>query len=187
MALELTKIDIEKHALGRYMVSYDVPEPLNVEIYSLSVSDGTGKELQNAIIYLAKRQDGSIIQLDPYWLLLGQFEDPLTELNVLQDSEVMKKAVAAAIRVRENVRSKREVQLNKLSNYLTKAFNSQYNDTLSKLEKYQMENFDNKNSALINQMNAQLIDIDAKKEERTALINRQRNITMKPPKRIIQL
>jgi hypothetical protein len=36
-------------------------------------------------------------------------------------------------------------------------------------------------------MNAQLIDIDAKKEERTALINRQRNITMKPPKRIIQL
>ena len=36
-------------------------------------------------------------------------------------------------------------------------------------------------------MNAQLIDIDAKKEERTALINRQRNITMKPPKRLVQL
>lgn len=187
LAIELTKIDSEKHALSRYMVSYDVSEQLNVEIYSISVNDGTGKELQQAFIYLAKRQDGTIIQLDPYWLSLGQFEDTLTELNVLQDSEMMKKALAAAIKVRDSVRLKREVQLNKLSNYLTKAFNSQYNETLSKLEKYQMENFDNKNSALINQMNAQLIDIDAKKEERTALIDRQRNITMKPPKKIVQL
>jgi hypothetical protein len=32
-----------------------------------------------------------------------------------------------------------------------------------------------------------LLDIDAKKEERTALINHQRNIIMKPPKRLVQL
>ncbi|RID89026.1 helicase [Peribacillus asahii] len=187
LAMELTAKESEKFALGRYMISYDIPEPLSVEVYSLTINDGTGKELQSQIIYMAKRQDGSIIQLDPYWLSISQFEGALTELNSIQDSISMSKALAAGIEIRDKIRSKREIQLNKLANFLNKAFHSQYNDTLAKLNKYQMENADNKNSALINQMNAQLIDIDAKKEERTALINRQRNITMKPPKRLVQM
>lgn len=187
LAMELTGIENEKHAFGRFIVTYDIPEPLNVEIYRLIISDGTGKELQNNIIYIARRQDGSIIELDPYWLSLGRFEGVLTELNSIHDQEMTSRALAAAIKVRENVRSKREVQLDKLAHFLNKTFQNQYNDTLAKLEKYQLENEDNKNSALINQMNARLIDFDAKKEERTVLINRQKNILMKPPKRIIQL
>lgn len=46
---------------------------------------------------------------------------------------------------------------------------------------YQQENIDNRNSALINQMNAKLIDLDMKKEERLGLINFQKNVAMKPP------
>ncbi|GAE27488.1 hypothetical protein JCM9140_3636 [Halalkalibacter wakoensis JCM 9140] len=82
---------------------------------------------------------------------------------------------------------KRQKQLDKMVSFLEKTFNYQYRDTLEKLEKYQEENLENRNSALINQMNAQLIDLDIKKEERLNTIYRQKNISMKPPKKIITL
>src|SRR5699024_2685172 len=71
--------------------------------------------------------------------------------------------------------------------FLDNTYRVQYDETLQKLEEYQRENIDNKNSALINQMNAKLIDIENKKEERLSSIQRQANISMIPPKLIIQL
>lgn len=65
-------------------------------------------------------------------------------------------------------------KLDKLLVFLEKSFNEQYRNTLEKLEKYQQENIENRNSALINQMNAHLIDLDMKKEERLNIIRRQK-------------
>jgi superfamily II DNA or RNA helicase len=86
-----------------------------------------------------------------------------------------------------SIKEKREKQLDKVINFLNKTFQSQYNDTLEKLTLYQQDNEDNKNSVLINQMNATLLDIEIRKEERISEVQRQKNIIMKPPKKIAQL
>jgi hypothetical protein len=46
---------------------------------------------------------------------------------------------------------------------------------------------DNKNAALINQMQANLVDIEIRRDERLAEVARQSNILVKPPKCISQI
>ena len=41
-----------------------VPENLYVEIYHVSIVDGTGEELENHYIHLARRENGEFITLD---------------------------------------------------------------------------------------------------------------------------
>ena len=65
--------------------------------------------------------------------------------------------------IREQISATREKQLNKLYKFLEQSFNQQYRETLQKLQKYQRENIDQRNSALINQMEAKLKELDAKK------------------------
>lgn len=52
---------------------------------------------------------------------------------------------------------------------------------------YQRDNNDNRNTVLFNQLDASLIDIELPNESRLKQVERQKNITMKPPKRIMQL
>lgn len=66
------------------------------------------------------------------------------------------------------------------------SFESQSNAIYDKLIQYQNDNIDNRNSILINQMNAQLIDIQNQKNKRIELLNRQRTISVLPPKMIAQ-
>ena len=80
-----------------------------------------------------------------------------TNANSQCTDEIMKQSIT----FRDRVLFKREKQLDKLLTFLGKSFNQQYRENL---EKYQQENVDNRNSVLINQMNAQLIDLDIKKK-----------------------
>ncbi|WP_174612906.1 DEAD/DEAH box helicase [Virgibacillus ihumii] len=187
VGLQLMKKEVEGRAWQHYIISANVPEKLHVEIYEITITDGTGKELERRLVHLAKREYGDILILNPNWVFLYEFaqEDLKVENNTANQcgSEIMKQSIS----VRHAVLSNREKQLNKMHTFLEKSFNQQYRDTLDKLETYQQENTDNKNSALINQMNAKLIDLDQKKEERLNLINRQKNVSMKPPKKVISL
>jgi len=187
LGLKLTKKELDKYALGRYMVTYSVSEPLSIECYLIGINDGTGNMLKSEIIFLAKRENGETIEIAPYWLfqskLTGQGINLNEDKNISLKTEALKKAIIS----RDEVKKKREKQLNKMKLFLEKTYRAQYEDTLQKLEEYQRDNIDNKNSALINQMNAKLIDIENKKEERLSLIERQANIGMIPPKKIVQL
>ncbi|MDQ0163332.1 hypothetical protein J2S06_002412 [Bacillus alveayuensis] len=187
LSMDLMKKENEKRSWGRYLVTYDVPEPLMVEVYNISIVDGTGKELENHFIHLAKRENGEIIALDPYWLFAGHFYENVIELSDHASNECMGNVLKHSSLIRDQVQANRQKQLDKLLAFLEKSFNEQYRNTLEKLEKYQQENIDNRNSALINQMNAHLIDLDMKKEERLNIIRCQKNISMKPPKKILSL
>lgn len=149
LGMILTRKENEKLAVERYMVYYPMVEPLTVEAYVISLTDGTGKELA----------DGSI------------------------RSAVIK----ASMELRDEVRHKREGQLNRVMGYLDKTFKKQIDDLIERRDKYEQENEDNRNSALINQMDVNLIDLEMRKERRLSLVERQKNIGMKPPKRLIQL
>ncbi|MBD3107921.1 DEAD/DEAH box helicase family protein [Bacillus sp. AGMB 02131] len=187
VSLELMKREIEGQSWYEYTITGNVPEQLHIEIYFVSIVDGTGKELDNQFIHLAKRLNGEVIELDPYWIFMSEFKEndfaAQKEVHYKCTKEMMQEYEA----MRKHVYAKREKQLEKLSMFLEKTFNQQYNETLNKLNEYQLGNFDNRNTILINQMNAKLIDLDLKKEERLTLINRQKNISMKPPKKVISL
>ncbi|PEK99505.1 DEAD/DEAH box helicase [Bacillus sp. AFS017336] len=187
VGLGIIKREIEGQSWHQYQVTGDVPEKLHIEIYHSSVIDGTGRELDNQLIHLAKRINGEVIVIDPYWIFSNEFKSNNFGVNKDVRYECTKEIMQQSIELRNEAYKKREKQLEKLSTFLEKTFNQQYTETLEKLDKYQQENMENRNSALINQMNAQLIDLDIKKEERLKQINRQKNISMKPPKKIISL
>src|SRR5690606_32004287 len=71
--------------------------------------------------------------------------------------------------------------------YLEKAFKAQYDEAYDKLVAYQKNNMDQRNLALINQMNAKLADIERRRERRLQEIERQKKVLMKPPQQIVQL
>jgi hypothetical protein len=97
------------------------------------------------------------------------------------------KAVKKTIELRKLIKNKREQQLDKVSGYLQRTFKKQIDEIIDKRQQYELENVENKNSALINQMNANLIDTEVRRDERLMLVERQRNIGMEPPKLLMQL
>ena len=84
-------------------------------------------------------------------------------------------------------RSTKSKKLDKKSEFLRRTFEAQYKDTMEKLAKYRSTNVDNNNSALINQMNTKLVQIEEKKEMRMEEINRERTIQMRPPKKVLKI
>ncbi|MEW4278927.1 DEAD/DEAH box helicase [Priestia megaterium] len=187
IGLQLMKKDLEGRSWQHFILNANLPEKLNVEIYEINITDGTGKDIDKQFIHLAKRESGEIITLNSNWVFIYEF---LYHDFTVQSEEIKKsrsEILKHAITIRQEVFSNREKQLNKMHSFLEKSFNQQYRDTLRKLEMYQQENIDNKNSALINHMNAKLIDLDLKKEERLGLINRQKNVSMKLPRKVLSL
>ncbi|KAA0956135.1 DEAD/DEAH box helicase [Planococcus sp. ANT_H30] len=170
----------------RYLMTYSVPEHLEVDAYRLIYKDGIGKELKNHLFFIAKRMDGSVVQLTPYWLSMDKFSPTVTELPFNEQPVLQQKVLQLAIEERNTLEKKRTFQLNKMHDYLVYTFQQQYNEVLDRLIHYQTDNQDNKNSALINQMNAQLIDIEEQKTKRLGVINKQRTITLQPPKKVAQ-
>jgi superfamily II DNA or RNA helicase len=186
LGLELTRVETEKIALKRYMISYPCKETMALYVYNLAVADGTGKELNNQLVYVALRSSGKLEVLDPYWMFQTEFKGDCTLINEYSDEAVLPYVYKVAADLKAKIKEKREKQLEKVSGFLTKTFRLQYNEVLEKLTAYQQDNQGNKNGILINQMNANLIDIEVRKEERLSEVERQRNIVLKPPKKVAQ-
>lgn len=187
LSIELTRAEYEKIAFDRCMIKYPCKDSLSVEIYQVGIGDGTGKELISKVFYFAKRSNGKIESLDTYWLQGFNFSGDCIQLDKIESKEALAYVYKELAELKNNIKAKRDKQLEKLSDFLNKTFQRQYNDTLERLAQYQQDNIDNKNTILINQMNAALIDIEARKEERISEVEHQRNITMKPPKLIAKL
>ena len=85
------------------------------------------------------------------------------------------------------LRNKREEQINKKSQFLRKAFEAQYREAMKKLAEYRATNVDNRLGALINQMSAQLIEIEERREQRIAEIERALSIQLCPNRRVMQI
>jgi len=58
---------------------------------------------------------------------------------------------------------------------------------MKKLAEYRAANVDNRLGALINQMSAQLIEIEERREQRIAEIERERSIQLCPTRRVMQI
>ncbi|MGR5988717.1 hypothetical protein ACT7CT_24955 [Bacillus sanguinis] len=153
---------------GVTIVTYEIPisiqERLEVEGYEIRITDGTGRELHKDIVYFAKRENGEVIELDSYWLYGSSFDTAIQKEE--EGTHLLMQAMDHVMQKREEFVIGNETQLNKKIQFLRRAFDSQYQNTMDKLEKYRNENVDNRNSALINQMKAQLLDIEDRRKSR---------------------
>lgn len=173
-------------SLKRYLFMYEVPEKLKIDLYRVVLKDGTGKELQNQLVSIAKREDDNIIPLNPYWVALGEFSEEITELSLTEEKVLQHEILNVALAEKSKLEKTRTAQLTRMHDFFVQSFETQYHETYEKLIHYQIDNVDNKNTALINQMNAQLIDIEDQKNRRLELLNKQRTITLLPPKKLAQ-
>ncbi len=187
LAVKLTEEEMEKVAFTRYMISYPVPEPLSVSVYKVAITDGTGQELEKNLLFLGKRPNGEIIELAPYWLFQAEFSEELMVLAEIDDLVFASAALQRATTIKEQVSAKRSRQQEKVQKYLEKAFKTQYDEVYDKLITFQKDDVDHRNLALINQMNAKLVDIEMRRERRLQEIERQKRVLMKPLQQIAQL
>jgi len=164
----------------QYKIVLPIPENLEVESYIICLKDGTGRDLFEDIVYFAKRNDGQVIEIDSYWLFSNAFES-ISAFSGTAPGSLMTSALRKSIKKREETALTLEGQLNKKRQFLRRAFNAQYDSTLERLEKYKRENENNRNSALINQMQSQLYDIEDRRKLRIEEVERERNINILPP------
>ncbi|MNW38747.1 RNA polymerase-associated protein RapA [compost metagenome] len=187
LSMLLAQRDQEKLTAQRFMVSYPIQEPLTVDVYLVNVVDGTGNDLDGEIAFVAKREGGSVIKLDNYWLFHQNLIGEPIVLEAIEDRSMLSAAIQEAIVIRDRAKSRRERNLNRVLQYLDQTFTKQMNELMDRRTEYERDNHDNRNSALINQLDANLMDIELRKESRLTQVERQKNITMRPPKRIMQL
>lgn len=135
---------------------YPTTEVLNVELYEMSVVDGTGRELTREWLSIGRRASGGIVALDGQWVWQGTWDHPQEWAGLLDSLQL------AALRIAQRrvyeLCADREELLNKKAQFLQRAFDAQYDQAAKRLEEYHRTNVDNRNSALINQVNAAVGD-----------------------------
>ncbi|OOE04646.1 helicase [Anoxybacillus kestanbolensis] len=186
LSLQLMKEEIEGLVLPHFEVKFPINEELLMEGYEISLTDGTGRELFRDVVYFAKRKTGEVIEVDSYWLYGYSFEQPFIHESQKNEPQLFMHAMNKVIQKREELVLSNESQLNKKIQFLRRAFDHQYQETVLRLEKYRNENEENRNSALINQMKAKLIDIEDRRKARLEEVERERNVNIIPPNRLVQ-
>ncbi|WP_242261889.1 DEAD/DEAH box helicase [Bacillus cereus group sp. BfR-BA-01453] len=185
LAIKLMKDEMEGVTVVTYEIPISIQEKLEVEGYEIRLTDGTGRELHKDIVYFAKRENGNVIELDSYWLYGSSFDAAIQKKE--EGTHLLMQAMDHVMQKREEFVIRNETQLNKKIQFLRRAFDSQYQNTMDKLEKYRNENVDNRNSALINQMKAQLLDIEDRRKSRLEEVERERNVNVMPPYKVMQV
>ncbi|MEI5876201.1 DEAD/DEAH box helicase [Bacillus paranthracis] len=185
LAIKLMKDEMEGVTIVTYEIPISIQERLEVEGYEIRLTDGTGRELHKDIVYFAKRENGEVIELDSYWLYGSSFDTAIQKEE--EGTHLLMQAMDHVMQKREEFVIRNETQLNKKIQFLRRAFDSQYQNTMDKLEKYRNENVDNRNSALINQMKAQLLDIEDRRKSRLEEVERERNVNVMPPYKVMQV
>jgi len=169
-----------------YGIHYPTPETLYLEIFVASIVDGTGRELKRELIHLAKRLNGDVVKLDTHWLTNDTLQGTVVRLPQM-GSSLLVEAISAVRVIRDEVKKQRAQQVERKARFLHRTFEEQIAQTLDRITQLQTENFENRNSALINQLNATLIDLEVRRDERIAEVEREANIIAKPAKSLLRL
>ncbi|MEL4029726.1 helicase-related protein [Caldifermentibacillus hisashii] len=184
LALELGGTETQQVTIPLVIARANVPERIHIELDKIIVVDGTGRELEQTLILLGKREAGESIEIDPYIIFNENFK--YIDTMEKQDPSFKREAILHARKTLQNVQLKRDDYLNKKSTYLRKSFDQQMRSLQERLLQYQQNNFDNKNSALINQTYSQIDDVEERGRERLEEIERERTIQLQPIKKIAQ-
>jgi superfamily II DNA or RNA helicase len=186
LAMEIAVEEIQQVTSRAYEVNYPIEEKLIVNIFHLSVADGTGRKLLQSLKILGKRADGSFIEIDPYWLFTGAFDEGISEKESIQDEELKHEIIRIAEETYKSIKWKKDEQLFKKQQFLRRTFEVQYKDTSDKLTDYYQEKGDQQ-SIVIRQLKNSLEEIERKKEERLGEVIREQTVFLRPVQQIMQI
>lgn len=184
LVMRLTAKEMQQAVLPFYKVMASVPEAMTMELNQVSIIDGNGQELEQKLILTGKRGEGEFIQISPY-ILFNQSLEVLNTYNS-EEQDIKRQVIIHARKLLRSIQRNREDYANRKRVFLRKSFEDQLETLEERLKKYQDENIEGKNSALINQTYAQIDEIEDRSKERLGEIDRQRSIQLKPIKRIAQ-
>lgn len=123
IGLQLMKKELEGRSLKHYILNTNLPGKLHIEIYEITITDGTGIDIDKLFIHLAKRGYGEIITLNSNWILIYEFIHHNFTVQSENLNKCRREILRHAISIRQEVVSKREKQLNKMHSFLEKSFN----------------------------------------------------------------
>ncbi|ARK30110.1 DEAD/DEAH box helicase [Halalkalibacter krulwichiae] len=185
LSMTLAANEVQQIVLPVCLLIGNVTEPLTVELSEVRIVDGTGRELEQKLLLLAKRADGRRVTISPY--LLFESELRLTNANISEQQGFKGEVIQQARKLLRSVQLKRDHYVNRKSMYLRKAFDEQMNTLQERLQQYESNNEDNRNSALINQTYTQIEDLEERSRERLDEMERERSIQLRPVKRLAQI
>jgi superfamily II DNA or RNA helicase len=184
LVMKLTAKEMQQAVLPLYRVKASIPETMIIELNQVTIVDGNGKELEQKLMLTGKRGNGDFIEVSPYILFYQTLVVTSTYDN--EEQEIKRHVIKHARKLLKSIQRKREEYANKKRVFLRKSFENQMETLQERLKKYQEENIEGKNSALINQTFAQIDDIEDRSKERLTKIDRQRSIQLKPISRVAQ-
>jgi superfamily II DNA or RNA helicase len=187
LGMAFTEEKIQSIALQAYRFNYPISERLIVEVYEVETGDGTAKELSRTLLYLAKRKNGELIKLDPYWIFHSALNGSINTYELTGEPSFFGKSLEEGERILSAIQGKRESALIKKQQFLRRVFESQYENVLKRLSEFRQSNLDNQNHIQINQLKSQLEEIVERREERLQEVLRERSVYLKPLKRLTQL
>lgn len=185
LVMKLTAKEMQQAVLPFYEVKASIPESMTMELNQVTIVDGNGRELEQKLMLTGKRSNGEFIEISSYLL----FNQALKVINTYdsEEQEIKRHVIKHARKLLRSIQRKREDYANKKRVFLRKSFEDQMETLQDRLKKYQEENVEGKNSALINQTYAQIDEMEDRSKERLTEIDRERSIQLKPVKRIAQL
>ncbi|UCZ53202.1 DEAD/DEAH box helicase [Bacillus shivajii] len=184
LVMKLTSKEMQQAVLPLYEVTASTLEAMTMELNQVTVVDGNGRELEQKLMLTGKRVDGEFIQISPY-LLFNQTLD-VTNTCENEEQDIKRHVIKHARKLLKTIQRKREDYANRKRVFLRKSFEDQMETLQDRLKKYQEENVEGKNSALINQTYAQIDEMEDRSKDRLSEIDRERSIQLKPVKRIAQ-
>ena len=184
LVMKLTVKDMQPAVLPLYEVKTSISEAMTMELNQVTIVDGNGRELDQKLMLTGKRANGEFIQVSTYIL----FNQSLDVINTYESEEqdIKRHVIKHARKLLKSIQRKRENYANRKRVFLRKSFEEQMDTLQERLMKYQEENVEGKNSALINQTYAQIDEMEDRSKERLTEIDRQRSIQLKPVKQIAQ-
>lgn len=186
LAMEVASQEIQQVAPKTYQIFYPIEEQLVVNIFHISVGDGTGRELYQTLKILGKKTDGTFLEIDPYWLFIRDFEKDINEKESSHVEEFKHEIINIAKETFQHIKWKKDDQLFKKQQFLRRTFDIQYQDISDRLSSYYNENNEH-HSIVINQLKTRLEEIERKKEERLGEVIREQTVFLKPIQSIMQL
>lgn len=184
LALELTEIKLQQVVVPSFYAKTNVPEEIIVEMNQVTITDGTGRILEQKLLLTGKTNNGVLLDISPYFLFSADLKIGRTDGEIV--TSFHGDVIMRARKLLRSVQREREEYANKRNVFLRNSFEEQMNTLNERLERYREQNFDGKNTVLINQTFTQIEELEERSRDRLEEIHRERMIQLKPVNRIAQ-
>ncbi|MEH7248591.1 helicase-related protein [Neobacillus niacini] len=184
LTLEISERKLQQMVIPSFEAKLPIQEDVNVELNRVTIVDGTGRILEQQLILIGKTNNGTWFEISPYFLFSTNME--ITKVDIEIDPTFRSEIIKRARKILRGIMREREEYTNRRNVFLRNSFNEQMNTLNERLERYRAENYDGKNTALINQTFAQIEELEEKSQERLEETEREKMILLKPVNNLAQ-